>query len=76
MPRRKIRLGDIVVIKKSPYSDVTPGAHGRVVQQIHGGYGVEITQIFSNAFGKLKMETRCLFFQLGEFQIASGHPRV
>ena len=71
MHRRRIRIGDKIIIARSRYSDVVPGADGRVTDRVDGDFGIELTQVFSDAFGKTKVETRIMFFRRDEIRLVS-----
>ncbi len=68
VPRSRLRPGDSIVVRKSWSSDVPPGVRGTVVDAMPGGYAVNITSLFSDAFGRRAVETRCLFFRFREIQ--------
>ena len=53
---------DRAVVVKSWHSDIGPGIEGTIVRRRRRGYEIEITGIFSNAFGASAIETRVLFF--------------
>jgi hypothetical protein len=69
--RRRIRIGDRIVITRSAYSDVIPGAKGSVVRRHKGHFDVELTQIFYDAFHKSKVETRIMCFRRDEIELVS-----
>jgi len=61
-----VKAGDLVIVRDSWHSDIAPGAEGRVVKRRRRGYEVEVTGVFSNAFGGSVRETRCVFFSAKE----------
>ena len=65
-----MKHGDKAVVVLSRHSDITPGIEGTVGKRRRRGYEVEITGIFTNAFGKRALETRVLFFFAKELKRA------
>lgn len=63
--RRCLSKGAKVVIQESWHSDVVPGMPATMVRSMRGGYAVEITTTYSDALGKRRLETRCLYFARG-----------
>ena len=68
-----MKTGDRVLITNSWSSDVTPGAIGTVIGRRARGYAVEITGWFHDAFGKGRVETRCLYFNAKQIKKLTRH---
>ncbi len=60
--RRKLDSGDKAVVISSWSSDVLPGTEGVIVGRMPRGYAINIHCWFTDATGKGRDETRCMFF--------------
>src|SRR5436305_4395162 len=74
--RKPLRPGERVMIVDSWHSDIVPGAIGTIVRRLKKWYGVEITGLFYDAFGKSKVETRCVYFSARALQRLVRHAPV
>ncbi len=68
--KREAEAGETIEVLHSWNADVAPGTAGIVVKRMLQGYEVEITTVFSDAFGRRSLETRHMYFHRREIRVS------